>query len=74
MTEAAVLVPVDVVAREQPVNGLLEVRLGAATSLDQCDARSCVRNKDVTRSVDAVATDRRIRSVISMTRLFPVRS
>jgi hypothetical protein len=51
MTAAAVPVPVDVVAREQPVNGLLEVRLRAATSLDQGDARGCVRNKDVTESV-----------------------
>jgi hypothetical protein len=57
MTAASVPVPVDVVAGEQVVNGLLEVRLRAATSLDQCDPRGCVRNKDVTQSVAAVATE-----------------
>jgi hypothetical protein len=57
MTAAAMPMPVDVVAREQPVNGLFEVGLGAAASLDQCDARGCVRNKDVTQTVAAVATE-----------------
>jgi len=56
MTAAAVPVPVNVVAGKQPVNGLLEVRLGAAASLDQGDARGCVRNKDVTQAIAPVAT------------------
>jgi hypothetical protein len=56
MTAAAVPVPVNVVARAHPVNGHLEVRLRAATSLDQCDTRGCVRNKDVTQAIAAVAT------------------
>jgi hypothetical protein len=57
VTATAMPVPVDVVTREQPVNGLLEVRLGAAAGLDQCEASSCMRNKDVTQPVAAVATE-----------------
>src|SRR4029453_8313439 len=57
VTAAPVPVPIDVVTREQPVNGLLEVRLGAAASLDHCDARGCVRNKDMTQTVAAAATE-----------------
>ena len=54
---AAVPVPVDVVAGKQPANGILEVGLRAAPSLDQCDAGSCVRDKDLTQSVAAIATE-----------------
>jgi hypothetical protein len=57
VTGAAVPVPIDVVAGKQPVNGILEVGLRAAPSLDQCDAGSCVRNEDLTQSVAAVATE-----------------
>ena len=57
VTTAAVPVPVDVAAGQQPANGFLEVGLGAAASLDQCDAGSCVRNEDVTQSIAAVATE-----------------
>src|SRR4029453_6424295 len=57
VTAAAVPVPIDVLTREQPINGLLEVRLGAAASLDQGDTRGCVRNKDMTQTVAAAATE-----------------
>jgi hypothetical protein len=57
VTAAAVPVPIDVVPRKQPVKGLLQVGFGAAAGLDQGDARGCVRNKDVTQSVAAVATE-----------------
>ena len=57
MTGAAVPVPIDVVAGKQPINGILQVELGAAPSLDQCEAGRCVRNKDMTQSVAAVATE-----------------
>ena len=54
---AAVPVPVYVVAGKQPANGVLEVGLRAAPSLDQCDAGSCVRNKDLTQSVATIAAE-----------------
>jgi hypothetical protein len=43
--------------RSDGLNGILEVGLGAAPSLDQCDACGCTRKKDVTQSVAAVATE-----------------
>jgi hypothetical protein len=57
VTAAAMPVPVDVLARQQPLNGVLKIRLGAAAGLDQCEASSCMRNKDVTQPVAAVATE-----------------
>ena len=54
---ASMPVPVDVLAREQPVNGVLEIGLGAASGLDQCDASGCMRNKDMTQTVAAVAAE-----------------
>jgi hypothetical protein len=50
-------VPVNVLAWEQPVNGVPEVGLGAAASLDQSDTSGCMRNKDVTQPVPAIATE-----------------
>ena len=50
-------VPVHVLAREQPVNGILEIGLGAASGLDQCDASGCMRNKDVTQAVAAAVAE-----------------
>jgi hypothetical protein len=57
MAAAAVPVPVDVITREQPVNRRLQIGLGAASGFDQCDAGSCMRNKDVTQPVAAVAAE-----------------
>jgi hypothetical protein len=54
---AAVPVPVNVVAGKQPVDGILEVGLGSTPSLHQSDTGGCVRNKDMTQSVAAVATE-----------------
>ena len=51
VTAAAVPVPVAAVAGKQPVNGVLEIELRAAPSLDQRDARGCMRNKDMTQPV-----------------------
>jgi hypothetical protein len=50
-------VSVDVLAGQQPVNGVLKIRLGAAAGLDQCDASGCMRNKHMTQPVTAVATE-----------------
>jgi hypothetical protein len=50
-------VPVNVLAGEQPVNGVLEIGLGAASSLDQCDAGGCMRNKDMTQAVAAIMAE-----------------
>ncbi len=57
VTSAAVPMPVDVVAREQPVNCVLEVGLGAAAGLDECDAGGRVWDEDVTQAVAASATE-----------------
>jgi hypothetical protein len=57
VTSAAVPMPVDVVAREQPVNCFLEVGLGAAARLDECDADGRVWDEDVTQPVAASATE-----------------
>jgi hypothetical protein len=54
---AAMPMPVNIVARKQPVNGTFQIGLGAAASLDQCDAHGGVRSEDVTQSVAAVATE-----------------
>jgi hypothetical protein len=54
---AAMPMPVKVLSWEQTVDGLLKVGLGAAPSLDQCDTRGCMRNKDVTQSVAPVTTE-----------------
>jgi len=50
-------VPVNVFAGQQPVNSVLKIRFGAAASLDQGHAGSCVRHKHVTQPVAAVATE-----------------
>jgi hypothetical protein len=42
---ATMPVPVDVLAGQQPVNGVLKIRLGATAGLDQCEASGCMRNK-----------------------------
>jgi hypothetical protein len=57
VTAATMPVSVDVLAGQQPANGVLEIRLGATAGLDQCKASSCMRNKDVTQPVAAVATE-----------------
>jgi hypothetical protein len=57
MTATAMPMPVYVLARQQPLNGVLKIRLGATAGLDQCDASGCMRNKDVTQPVAAVATE-----------------
>lgn len=57
MSAAAMPMPVNVVFGEQPVDGVLEIGLRAAAGLDQCDAGSRMRNKDVTQPVAAVATE-----------------
>ena len=57
VTAATVPVPVNVLAGEQPVNGVLEIGLGTASGLHQCDASGCMRNKDMTQAVAAVAAE-----------------
>jgi hypothetical protein len=57
VTTAAVPVPVNVIAGEQPVNCVLEIRLGAASGLDQCNTSGGMRNEDVTQSVAAITTE-----------------
>jgi hypothetical protein len=54
---AAMPVPVNVLAWQQPLNGILKIRLGAASGLDQRDASGGMRNKDVTQPVAAIATE-----------------
>ena len=54
---AAMPVPVDVLAREQPIDGTLQIGLGAAPGLDQCDTGRRMRNKDVTQPVAAITTE-----------------
>jgi hypothetical protein len=57
VTTAAVAVPVAAVAGKQSINGVLEIELRAAPSLDQRDARGGMRNKDMTRPVPPLATE-----------------
>jgi hypothetical protein len=56
VTAAAVPVPVDVVAWEQPVNRVLKIGLGAAAGFDQCEAGRRVWHKDVAQPVAAITT------------------
>jgi hypothetical protein len=49
--------PVDVLAWEQPLNGILKIRLGAAAGLDHCDAGGGMRNEDMTQPVAPPATE-----------------
>jgi hypothetical protein len=49
--------PVNVVSGEEPVDGVLEVRLRATTGFDQRDACGRMRNEDVTESVAPVTTE-----------------
>jgi hypothetical protein len=48
VTPAAMPMSVEVLTWEQPLNGVLEIGLGAAAGLDQRDAGGRMRNKDVT--------------------------
>lgn len=57
MTTATMPVPVNVFAGEQPVNGVLEIGLGAASSFNQGDASGCMRNKDMTQAIVAVMAE-----------------
>jgi hypothetical protein len=54
---AAMPVPVNVLAGEQPVNGILKIRLGATSSFDQCNSSSGMRNEDMTQAVAALAAE-----------------
>ena len=42
---------------EQPLNGVPEIGLRAASCLNQCDAGGCMRNKDMTQAVAAVVAE-----------------
>lgn len=57
VTAATVPVSVNVLPGEQPVNGVLEIGLGAASGLNQCDASGCMWNKDMTQAVAAAAAE-----------------
>jgi anionic cell wall polymer biosynthesis LytR-Cps2A-Psr (LCP) family protein len=57
MAATTVPVPIDIVAGQQTINGDLKIGFGAAAGLDQGDAGRRVRNKDVTQTVAAVATE-----------------
>ena len=54
---AAMPVPVNVLAREQPVNRVPKIGLRAAAGLDQRDASGGMRNKDMTQPVAPLATE-----------------
>ena len=57
MTSAAVPVPVDVLAGEQPADCTREVSFGAAAGLDQRDACRRMGDEHVAQSVSASATE-----------------
>ena len=57
VTAAAVPVPIDIVAWQQPVDGILKIGFGTAAGLDQGHAGGCMRHKDVTQAVAAVPTE-----------------
>src|SRR5829696_6756102 len=54
---AAMPVPIDVLTWQQPVDRILEIRLGAAAGLDQGDASGGMRNEDMTQPVAPLTTE-----------------
>ncbi len=57
MSAAAVPVAIDVLGRKQPVDRILEVGLGPATGLHQCDAGGRMRDEDMAQAVGTVAAE-----------------